>query len=81
MYGNVSEWCSDLYEERLPGGSLIDPTGPAAGGTRVKGKARVRRGGVYWSESYNLHAANRGSGFQNDRHFDVGFRIALTSAP
>lgn len=81
MYGNVSEWCADLYLERLPGGSLIDPTGPASGDTRVKGKARVRRGGVYWSDGNFLYAASRGSGFPNTRYFDVGFRIALTSAP
>jgi len=81
MYGNVSEWCSDLYLERLPGGSLIDPTGPASGDTRVKGKARVRRGGVYWSDGNYLYAASRGSGFQNTRYFDVGFRLALSSAP
>ncbi len=35
MSGNVGEWCWDSYDE-YPAASVVDPTGPASGATRVK---------------------------------------------
>lgn len=33
MYGNISEWCADVYDEKLTGGD--DPSGPAVGTCHV----------------------------------------------
>jgi formylglycine-generating enzyme required for sulfatase activity len=35
MHGNVSEWCQDWWADRLPGGIVLDPQGPASGPGRV----------------------------------------------
>jgi formylglycine-generating enzyme required for sulfatase activity len=35
MHGNVGEWCSDLWTETYPGGSVVDPTPPGSSSYRV----------------------------------------------
>ena len=51
MHGNVAEWCSDWYGEKLSGGA--DPVGPEGGSDRVV------RGGGWGSDPDNCRSANR----------------------
>ena len=46
MHGNVMEWCQDWWSDRLPGGIVLDPQGPAMG------LDHVVRGGdwLYWPD-------------------------------
>jgi formylglycine-generating enzyme required for sulfatase activity len=60
MSGNVYQWCLDWYAKRYPGGSAIDPTGPATGTVHV-----LRGGGWYYDKTYCRSAY---------RDFDPGFR-------
>jgi formylglycine-generating enzyme required for sulfatase activity len=75
MLGNVSEWCLDWFEESLPKGEVIDPTGPA------EGELRVVRGGNFNSLPQQCTPGQR-SGVnpeplkgQGDK---IGFRVVLT---
>jgi formylglycine-generating enzyme required for sulfatase activity len=34
MHGNVKEWCSNYSEDKLPGGAVVDYTGPTSGTMR-----------------------------------------------
>jgi len=70
MYGNVAEWCQDLYDaayyEHSP---KDDPTGPATG------KIRVFRGGCW--DFKDCGSATRGHSVPRSRSFYMGFRVAL----
>ena len=66
MHGNVYEWCSDWYEEKLSGGG--DPVGPNAGSTRV-----IRGGNWRYNASYCRSA--RGYSSPSYRGPYNGFRI------
>lgn len=63
MLGNVWEWVSDVYNEKL----FADPTPPGSGRTHVL------KGGSFVSDvknaTWSTHAGGPGSGF------DVGFRV------
>jgi formylglycine-generating enzyme required for sulfatase activity len=69
MHGNVTEWCSDWFDDDYPIDSQINPKGPSTGTTRV-----LRGGG------WHFDAQNCRSGSRNDRppsykgHF-TGFRL------
>ena len=55
LYGNVSEWCEDLYSATYYRESpAVDPTGPASPGKEVK---RVMRGGS-WKASPGMCQAS-----------------------
>lgn len=55
LYGNVSEWCEDVYSATYySDGTDMDPTGPGDPGIDVK---RVMRGGS-WKSSANMCRAS-----------------------
>lgn len=53
MHGNLWEWCLDWWEDSLPGGTVVDPTGPAAG------TKHVIRGGAYAYWMFDSRSASR----------------------
>jgi len=68
MSGNVWEWCNDWYGQ-YQGGSVVNPTGPATGTTRVL------RGGSWFSFSRSASVYSRTDGAPNEQSYDVGFRV------
>ncbi|MDX1969270.1 MAG: SUMF1/EgtB/PvdO family nonheme iron enzyme [Planctomycetaceae bacterium] len=72
MYGNVSEWCQDLWQENAYGTtSLIDPTGPTSGIDRV-----TRGGGMTNASVTRCRSAFRAFDTPAYRPNHNGFRIA-----
>ena len=71
LYGNVAEWCEDVYlpsyyDDNPPG---TDPTGPATG------SQRVLRGGSYMSQPSSCRSSYRGSANQLVRSRQNGLRV------
>jgi len=72
MHGNVAEWCRDWYAKRLAGG--VDPEGPVSGWHRV-----FRCGGSLVFDTSH-RSASRAYFLPEERHFDLGFRVALVQS-
>ena len=71
MHGNVSEWCQDWHDgDYYAGSPTDDPTGPAAG------SSRVFRGGGWLSSAWSCRSAYRGSFSPGSRRGYGGFRVA-----
>ena len=74
MHGLVEEWCGDwygAYEEHV----YVNPVGPTFG------DFRVTRGGSHSTEAYYLRSANRSGCLPEERHWYVGFRVAMGDEP
>ena len=73
MHGNVSEWCSDWYGDKLSGS--IDPIGPG------RGSERVVRGGNWTDDPGNCRSAFRFvSSVPSTRSPWLGFRVARSQS-
>jgi formylglycine-generating enzyme required for sulfatase activity len=71
MLGNVNEWCADWFADRLPGGRVSAPHGPATG------VLRVIRGGSWFNHARSERAADRDWSKPGRRFHGLGFRVAL----
>lgn len=69
MHGNLWEWCQDWYGP-YPGGSVVDPQGPATG------TYRVFRGGSWGCTADRCRSAIRDSDPEGETGY-VGFRVVL----
>lgn len=70
MHGNVWEWCQDWFA-KYPSGQTANPLGPD------KGKAKVRRGGAWGSDSEACRSACRGRSWPNRGARGIGFRLVI----
>jgi formylglycine-generating enzyme required for sulfatase activity len=71
MYGNVCEWCQDIWSQNLPGGIAVDPQGPASG------SYVVFRGGGWSNLGRNCRSAGRLNGVPSGWAAGIGFRVVL----
>jgi formylglycine-generating enzyme required for sulfatase activity len=69
MHGNVWEWCLDWAADKLPGGSVTNPTGPSSGSDRVF------RGGGWYNSSGRCRSAFRNGGDPGIRSSRLGLRV------
>lgn len=74
MHGNVEEWCLDWYGP-YEAGTKVNPVG------RAEGDFRVTRGGSHSTPLAYLRSANRMGSLPEDRHWLIGFRVALGKMP
>ena len=72
MHGNVAEWCSDWYGEKLSGGT--DPVGPEGGSFRVP------RGGNWQSDPDDCRSAYRYDIVPSSRYYGLGLRVARSQS-
>ena len=72
IHGNVFEWCSDWYGEKLSGGT--DPAGPNGG------SYRMFRGGGWWYYAGSCRSAFRNYDVPSYRSGSLGFRVARSQS-
>jgi formylglycine-generating enzyme required for sulfatase activity len=68
MHGNVEEWCSDYYRDKLPGGQ--NPSGATTG-------MPIYRGGSWRDLSRDCRSACRSRAVPGYSFDNLGFRVAL----
>ncbi len=74
MHGNVIEWCLDWYDARYPGGSVVDPKGPASGSDHTL------HSGAWESAGAAARSAYRAGLPANQIWWSIGFRVVLAGA-
>ncbi|MHC4499298.1 MAG: formylglycine-generating enzyme family protein, partial [Planctomycetota bacterium] len=74
MHGNVEEWCYDWYGP-YGSGEQTDPVG------LVESDFKVARGGSHGTNLYHLRSANRMGTLPENKHWLIGFRVALGELP
>jgi hypothetical protein len=72
MHGNVSEWCSDWFGEKLTGGA--DPVGASSG------TLRACRGGYWFSLPPECRSASRDRDRPKRQASHIGFRVGMFRA-
>ena len=75
MHGNVSEWCLDYYQAEYPEDAVIDPMGPAEGGSRVI------RGGSWGYFDKAGRSGARSSAPESYQFIQTGFRVVVELSP
>lgn len=75
MYGNVWEWCQDLWHENYSGA----PTDGSAWLTGGEATLRVARGGSWGHEAVDCSSPSRDRGTANHPSYMIGFRVASGS--
>ena len=78
MLGNVSEWCSDFYDDYGKGTKALplnDPKGPS------DGFLYVYRGGSFAGDRPRLRAASRRQAIDSLKEVTLGFRPVLGQKP
>ncbi len=76
MHGNVSEWCSDVWEDPFPRDPQIDPQGPSPRWFANPLTKRVFRGIAYkFSAIPEWRFTSRHCEQQADFHYTIGMRL------
>ena len=76
MHGNVSEWCSDVWENPFPRDPQVDPRGPSPKWSANPFTKRVFRGIAYkFSAIPEWRFTSRHYEQQADFHYTIGMRI------
>ncbi len=73
MHGNLSEWCSDWWEDPSSRGPQVDPQGPSSG------LGRVIRGGNWAGDASYNRSASRYSDTPYTHSAGFGFRLLRES--
>jgi len=74
MHGNLHEWCSDWWADRLTGGRVTDPQNPFV---ISNGPVHTILGGTWYYNAKLCRSASRNKSSASSRYFSVGFRVVL----